>query len=95
MRAVIMAGGQGRRLAPLTTVLPKPLMPIGDRPVLDIVVRQLRAHGFEHITMATGYLAELIEAFFGDGSRLTGIPGVAAVTAGPGVTNTITAIKKR
>jgi len=66
-RAVILAGGEGTRLRPYTTVLPKPLMPIGDRPVLDIVVRQLKAHGFEHITMATGYLAELIEAFFRDG----------------------------
>jgi NDP-sugar pyrophosphorylase family protein len=66
-RAVILAGGEGTRLRPYTTVLPKPLMPIGDRPVLDIVVRQLEAHGFERITMATGYLAELIEAFFRDG----------------------------
>jgi NDP-mannose synthase len=66
-RAVILAGGEGTRLRPYTTVLPKPLMPIGDRPVLDIVVRQLKAHGFERITMATGYLAELIEAFFRDG----------------------------
>lgn len=68
-RAVILAGGYGTRLRPYTTVLPKPLMPIGDRPVLDVVVRQLRRHGFGHITMATGYLAELIEAYFGDGSR--------------------------
>jgi NDP-sugar pyrophosphorylase family protein len=68
-RAVILAGGEGTRLRPYTTVLPKPLMPIGDRPVLDIVVRQLKAHGFERITMATGYLAELIEAFFRDGER--------------------------
>ena len=67
-RAVILAGGEGTRLRPYTTVLPKPLMPIGDRPVLDIVVRQLKAHGIERITMATGYLAELIEAFFRDGS---------------------------
>lgn len=67
-RAVILAGGEGTRLRPYTTVLPKPLMPIGDRPVLDIVVRQLKAYGFERITMATGYLAELIEAFFRDGS---------------------------
>ena len=67
-RAVILAGGEGTRLRPYTTVLPKPLMPIGDRPVLDIVVRQLRAHGFERVTMATGYLAELIEAFFRDGA---------------------------
>jgi NDP-sugar pyrophosphorylase family protein len=72
-RAVILAGGQGIRLRPYTTVLPKPLMPIGDRPVLDIVVRQLKAHGFERITIATGYLAELIEAFFGSGEKY-GIP---------------------
>jgi len=72
-RAVILAGGQGTRLRPFTTVLPKPLMPIGDRPVLDIVVRQLKASGFERITIATGYLAELIEAFFRDGGEY-GIP---------------------
>jgi NDP-mannose synthase len=72
-RAVILAGGEGTRLRPYTTVLPKPLMPIGDRPVLDIVVRQLRAQGFERVTVATGYLAELIEAFFGDGTKY-GIP---------------------
>jgi NDP-sugar pyrophosphorylase family protein len=66
-RAVILAGGLGTRLRPYTVVLPKPLMPVGDRPVLDIVVRQLRARGFEAITIATGYLAELIEAFFRDG----------------------------
>jgi NDP-mannose synthase len=72
-RAVILAGGLGTRLRPYTTVLPKPLMPVGDRPVLDIVVRQLRRDGFDRITIATGYLAELIEAFFRDGERY-GIP---------------------
>jgi NDP-mannose synthase len=72
-RAVILAGGEGTRLRPYTTVLPKPLMPIGDRAVLDIVVRQLKAHGFERITIAAGYLAELIEAFFRDGEQY-GIP---------------------
>lgn len=56
------------RLRPYTAVLPKPLMPVGDRPVLDIVIRQLNRHGFERVTVATGYLAELIEAFFRDGS---------------------------
>jgi NDP-mannose synthase len=66
-RAIIMAGGEGTRLRPYTTVLPKPLMPIGDRPVLDIVIRQLRRAKFERVTIATGYLAELIEAFFRDG----------------------------
>ena len=68
-RAVVLAGGKGTRLRPYTTVLPKPLMPVGDRPILDIVVRQLRNAGFERITMATGYLAELIEVFFRDGGN--------------------------
>ena len=70
---MILAGGEGTRLRPYTTVFPKPLMPIGDRPVLDIVVRQLKAHGFDRVTVATGYLAELIEAFFRDGEAY-GIP---------------------
>ncbi len=72
-RAVVLAGGKGTRLRPYTTVLPKPLMPVGDRPILDIVVRQLKAAGFERITMATGYLAELIEVFFRNGENY-GIP---------------------
>jgi NDP-mannose synthase len=72
-RAVILAGGLGTRLRPYTTILPKPLMPIGDRPILDIVIRQLARAQFDRVTIATGYLAELIEAFFGDGSR-HGIP---------------------
>ncbi len=67
-RAVVLAGGLGTRLRPYTAVIPKPLMPVGDRPILDIVMRQLRRHGVEHVTVATGHLAELIEAFFGDGS---------------------------
>jgi NDP-mannose synthase len=66
-RAVVLAGGAGTRLRPYTAVLPKPLMPVGDRPVLDIVLRQLCHAGTEHVTIATGYLAELIEAFCGDG----------------------------
>jgi NDP-sugar pyrophosphorylase family protein len=61
-RAVILAGGQGTRLRPYTAVLPKPLLPVGDRPILDIVIRQLGAAGFTRVTVATGYLAELIEA---------------------------------
>ena len=67
-RAVVLAGGLGTRLRPYTAVLPKPLMPIGDRPILDIVIRQLRHHGVERVTVATGHLAGLIETFFGDGS---------------------------
>ena len=72
-RAVVLAGGRGMRLRPYTTVLPKPLMPVGDRPILDIVIRQLKAAGFERVTISTGYLAELIEAFFRDGESY-GIP---------------------
>ena len=68
-RAIILAGGKGSRLAPFTTVLPKPLMPIGDRAILDIVVRQLRSHDFTDLTIAVGYLAHLIQAVMGDGSR--------------------------
>src|SRR3954467_8475560 len=66
-RAIILAGGLGMRLRPYTAVLPKPLMPVGDRPVLDIVLRQLSYQGFDRVTIAAGYLAELIEAFFRDG----------------------------
>lgn len=68
-RAVILAGGKGTRLAPYTTVFPKPLMPLGDTPILEIVLRQLAARGFDRATLAVGHLAELMEAFFGDGSK--------------------------
>lgn len=61
---MILAGGKGTRLAPYTTVFPKPLVPIGEMPILEIVVRQLVAAGVTRITMAVGHLAELIEAFF-------------------------------
>jgi len=69
MKAVILAGGKGTRLRPYTTVFPKPLMPIGDKPILEIIIRQLKAHGFKEILMLVGHLGELIEAFFGDGKR--------------------------
>ncbi|MBK7455288.1 MAG: NTP transferase domain-containing protein [Anaerolineales bacterium] len=69
MRAVILAGGKGTRLAPYTTVLPKPLMPVGEMPILEIVMRQLVHHGFDDQTLAVGYLAELLMAYCGDGSK--------------------------
>jgi NDP-sugar pyrophosphorylase family protein len=68
-RAVVLAGGKGTRLRPYTVVLPKPLMPIGEYPILEVVVRQLARHGFRHITLAVNHQAELIKAFFGDGSK--------------------------
>lgn len=67
-RAVVLAGGLGTRLRPYTAVIPKPLLPVGEQPILEIVLRQLQRHGFEHVSIATGHLAQLIEAFFGDGS---------------------------
>jgi NDP-mannose synthase len=67
-RAIVLAGGRGSRLAPYTTVLPKPLMPVGDRAILDIVIGQLRAAGVEVVTLAVGHLAHLIRAVLGDGS---------------------------
>ena len=73
MRAVILAGGKGTRLLPYTTVLPKPLLPIGDMPILEVVLRQLKSAGIDRVTMAVGHLAELLQAFFGDGKRF-GLP---------------------
>lgn len=64
MKAVILAGGKGTRLAPYTTVFPKPMLPIGDRPILDIVIEQLAYYGFEEIILSVGHLAELIQAYF-------------------------------
>jgi NDP-sugar pyrophosphorylase family protein len=68
-RAVILAGGKGSRLSPYTTVLPKPLLPVGDRAILDVVVHQLRDFGFTDLTLAVGYLAHLVRAVMGDGSN--------------------------
>ncbi len=70
MKAVILAGGRGTRLAPYTTILPKPLMPLGNHPVLEIIICQLRKCGFTDITMAVGYLRHLLEAYFEHGERL-------------------------
>lgn len=69
MIAVILAGGKGTRLKPYTNVFPKPLMPIGDHPILEILIRQLKSCGFTDIYMAVGHLAELIKLFFGEGDK--------------------------
>jgi NDP-mannose synthase len=67
--AVILVGGQGTRLRPYTLVLPKPLMPLLDMPILEVVIRQLQRAGFGSVTLAVNHLANLIRAFFGDGDR--------------------------
>lgn len=72
MQAIVLAGGKGTRLRPFTHVFPKPLMPLGDAepmPILEVVLRQLARFGFRDVTIITGYLTELIEAFCGDGRR--------------------------
>lgn len=68
-RAVILAGGLGTRLRPYTVTIPKPLVPVGDLPILEIIIRQLVQYEFRHITIAVNHQAELIRAFFGDGSK--------------------------
>lgn len=82
MQAVILAGGRGFRLEPYTRVLPKPLLPIGDEPILSILVRQLQRAGTTEIIMCVGYLAALIMAYFQDGSRW-GIPIRYSVETSP------------
>jgi len=69
MRALILAGGKGTRLLPYTAVLPKPLMPIGDTPILEIIIRQLKKYDISEIILSVGHMAGLIETFFGDGKR--------------------------
>jgi len=70
MKAVILAGGKGTRLAPYTTVFPKPLMPVGDMPILEIMIRQLRHRGITELILCVGYLGALLEAYFGNGEKL-------------------------
>ncbi|NLD56661.1 MAG: NTP transferase domain-containing protein [Methanomicrobiales archaeon] len=72
MQAIILAGGKGRRLLPYTTVLPKPLMPIGDYPILEVILRQLKHAGFGKVTISTGYLHELIHAYI-DSNKTLGL----------------------
>jgi len=69
MRAVVLAGGKGTRLAPYTFVFPKPMMPIGDRTILEILFAQMKRAGINHVTLAVGHLAGLMSAYFQDGAR--------------------------
>ena len=63
MKAVILAGGEGRRLKPFTYVIPKPLMPIGELPIIEIILKQLKNNGFNDIIISTGYKENLIRMF--------------------------------
>src|SRR5215510_1440664 len=68
MKAVIMAGGEGTRLRPLTTNAPKPMLPIVNRPMMEHVIGLLRRHGFDEIVVTVAYLANSIRNYFGDGT---------------------------
>jgi NDP-sugar pyrophosphorylase family protein len=95
VRIAILAGGKGTRLAPYTSVLPKPLMPVGDRAILEIVLAQLAAKGFRQVTLCVGYLSHLIKAVLENGgshgvdltyvqeSEPTGTAGPLKLLAGP------------
>lgn len=69
MKAVIQAGGKGTRLRPYTLVLPKPMMPVGELPVIELLIRWLRRNGIRESILTTGYLGHLLRTFCGDGSR--------------------------
>src|ERR1700727_1662022 len=69
MKAMILAGGMGTRLRPLTFSIPKPLLPVGEKPILQKIMEQLRDAGLPDLVLAAGYQAELIRAFCGDGSK--------------------------
>jgi NDP-mannose synthase len=69
MQAIILAGGKGVRLKPYTTSFPKSLVPVGDYPILEIIIRQLKKNGFDTLTLAVGHLASLIQAYFDNGKK--------------------------
>jgi NDP-sugar pyrophosphorylase family protein len=71
MRAVILAGGKGVRLQPFTVVFPKPLVPLGDRPIIEVLIQRLIGFGVTDITLTLGHLAELIKAYFQHRPQLT------------------------
>lgn len=68
-RAILLAGGKGTRLYPYTLTMPKPLVPVGEYPIIEIIIRQLAKAGFDHITITVNHMADMIRAFCGDGSK--------------------------
>jgi NDP-mannose synthase len=69
-KAVILAGGLGTRLRPFTEIIPKPLLPVGEKSIMEIQIRLLASHGFDDIYVATNYMADYVQAYLGDGEKL-------------------------
>ena len=69
MKAVILCAGKGERLRPLTNNIPKPMIPIDNKPILEYLILLCRKHGIKEIFISTSYLSELIKGYFGDGSK--------------------------
>jgi NDP-sugar pyrophosphorylase family protein len=69
MQAVLVAGGKGKRLQPYTLVIPKPLIPINNEPIMEVIIKQLAHSGFTRLHICIGYLGELLQTYFGDGSK--------------------------
>src|SRR5204862_3221352 len=69
MKAVIMAGGEGTRLRPLTSNSPKPMLPLANRPMMEHIVRLLKQHGFDDIVVTVAFLPQTIRSYFGDGEE--------------------------
>ena len=69
MKAVVLAGGRGTRLAPYTHILPKPLVPIGDLPILEVILRQMKQAGIRDVVLTVGHLAGLLRSYFGEGEK--------------------------
>ena len=95
MKAVILAGGLGVRLKPFTQVIPKPLLPIGEKSVLEIQIDRLRQCGFKDIFLATNYKSDYIERFFGDGSEFGVNLSVSKEETPLGTAGPLTLLKER
>ena len=73
-RAIVLAGGKGTRLLPYTVVIPKPMLPIGEIPIIEIISRQLKFHGFNEVTVSLGHLSGVIEHYLETKANVSGIP---------------------
>src|ERR1700694_5548995 len=95
VKAVILAGGLGRRLRPYTLLLPKPMLPVGTKPILEHILEWLRENGISEVVVSTGYLGKMIELYFGDGSELGVKIEYSGVTRPMGIAGQLRAAKEK